>query len=82
MSICKQCGKPKPDTGWVRCAACIQKNAEYEQECIRLARALRFEFDRKPPTNGKQFRSHTEMRGRKARHSVTASHQLEDRDDA
>jgi len=49
---------------------------------VRLARALRFEFDRKPPGNGKAFRSHVEMRGRKARHAVTASHQQEDRDDA
>jgi uncharacterized Zn finger protein (UPF0148 family) len=82
MSVCKQCGKPKPDTGWTTCAACQKKNAEYEEECVRLARALRFEFHRKPPSSGKAFRSHVEMRGRKSRHAVTASHQPEDRDDA
>ena len=83
MMRCKQCGQPKPDNGWKICGGCQQKNVEYERECERLARSIRFEFERKPPSNGNLgFRSHTEMRGRKARHAVTASHQQEDRDDA
>lgn len=79
---CKQCGKPKSDNGWTICGSCQQKNVEYEQECINLARALRQEFARRPPRSSESFRSHVEMRGRKARHAVTASHQQEDRDDA
>lgn len=82
VRTCKQCGKAACVDGWKICGECYQKNIEYERECIALARAFRVEFERKPPSNGISHRSYTEMRGRKARHAVTASHQQEDRGDA
>lgn len=54
---------------------------KYEHEINSLRRSMRFEFQKNPPGATLSDRSHTEMRGRKARHSITASHQPEDRDD-
>lgn len=81
MSRCRQCGNVKPDTGWPICAACFDKNVEYEKQCVAEARKTRLEFLRKGANHVPARRGHAEMRGRRARHAVTASHQFEDKDD-
>jgi hypothetical protein len=84
VTRCKQCASEMPDTGWTVCISCQKKNAEYQSKTTQQARTMRNEFCRlygdtlrneRSPISGK------EMRGRKARNAVVASHQPEDRDD-
>lgn len=83
---CKQCGQPKPENGWTICGECQAKNIEYEKRCEEYARSVRQEFMRSAPgrcceclPGGGHRRS--EMRGRKARHAVVASHTFEPEED-
>lgn len=82
---CRQCAARKPDNGWAICPACLDRNAEYEKECARLAHAIRQEFSRKPPSRigdplNRPLRF-AEMKDRKARHAATASHTFEEYDE-
>lgn len=49
MSKCKQCGQPKGNTMWKICGKCKEKNIAYDNECLLMARALRYEFSVNPP---------------------------------
>jgi hypothetical protein len=64
--------------------ACQKKNSEYRDSMVEQARKMRDEFCRQYGDTLRKERTpiaSKEMRGRKARNAIVASHQLEDRDD-
>ena len=84
VTRCKQCANEMPDTGWTVCIECQKKNAEYQNGNVLQARVLRNDFARFFETMNRKQKSpiaSKEMRGRKARNAVVASHQPEDEDD-
>jgi hypothetical protein len=58
MCRCKQCGKQNTAPGWLICGGCQKKNTEYQQDCILLSRALRHEFDVRPPVRDERPHEH------------------------
>lgn len=83
MRRCRQCGKPKPDTGWKICAACYEANVKYRAASDETARKIRQEFQESPPSamQPPELRRPSETRGRKARPANLAPYLRETGDD-
>lgn len=83
IRVCKQCGYPKPDNGWLICGACEQKNIDYDKQCEADAYRIRQQFANSPPARmaPPELRRPSEMRGRKLRNPRIAAETLEDRDE-